>query len=53
MAMAEFCCGLKYGTVGRPREKPGGGGDLQLVATMLICVCRKVKDMGPYSGSSE
>ena len=28
-----------------------GGGDL--VLTMLVCVCRKVKDMGPFSASSE
>ena len=29
----------------------GGGGDL--VQTMPRCVCPKVKDMGPFSASSE
>ena len=30
---------------------PRGGGDL--VPTMPGCVCPKVKDMGPFSASSE
>ena len=30
---------------------PGGGGDL--VSTLPGCVCRKVKDMGLFSASSE
>ena len=29
----------------------GGGGDL--VSTLPGCVCPKVKDMGPFSASSE
>ena len=29
----------------------GSGGDL--VSTMPVCVCRKVKDMGPFLASSE
>ena len=29
----------------------GGGGDL--VSTLPGCVCRKVKDMGPFLASSE
>ena len=32
-------------------KNPGGGGDL--VPTMPVCVCQKVKDMGPFSASSE
>ena len=32
------------------RKKPGGG---DLVSTMPVCVCPKVKDMGPFSASSE
>ena len=48
-------CGLY-----RPQVCPGGGaggggagrgGDL--VPTMPVCVCRKVKDMGPFLASSE
>ena len=31
---------------------PGGGGG-DLVSTLPGCVCRKVKDMGPFSASSE
>ena len=31
----------------------GGGGGGDLVSTLLRCVCRKVKDMGPFSASSE
>ena len=30
---------------------PGGGGDF--VSTIPVCVCPKVKDMGPVSASSE
>ena len=30
---------------------PARGGDL--VSTLPGCVCRKVKDMGPFSASSE
>ena len=29
----------------------GGGGNL--VLTMHVCVCPKLKDMGPFSASSE
>ena len=32
-------------------SRGGGGGDL--VSTLPGCVCRKVKDMGPFSASSE
>ena len=39
----------------KPQTKRGGGrargGDL--VSTLPGCVCRKVKDMGPFSASSE
>ena len=31
---------------------PGGGGR-DLVSTMPVCVCPKVKDMGPFLASSE
>ena len=31
---------------------PGGGGG-DLVSTMPGCVCREVKDMGPFLASSE
>ena len=34
-----------------PRGGGGGGGDL--VSTVPVCVCPKVKDMGPFSASSE
>ena len=30
---------------------PGGGGDL--ISTMPACVCPKLKDIGPFSASSE
>ena len=30
---------------------PGDGGDL--VSTLPVCVCPKVKDMGPFSASSK
>ena len=36
---------------GRSVRVGGGGGDL--VSTMPVCVCPKVKDMGPFSASSE
>ena len=31
----------------------GGGGGGDLVSTLPGCVCGKVKDMGPFSASSE
>ena len=36
---------------GEGGARGGGGGDL--VPIMPVCVCRKVKDMGPFSASSE
>ena len=32
---------------------PGGGGGGDLVSTMPVCVCPKLKDMGPFLASSE
>ena len=34
-----------------PWRSEEGGGDL--VPTMHVCVCRKVKDIGPFSASGE
>ena len=31
----------------------GGGGRGYLDTTMPVCVCQKVKDMGPFSASRE
>ena len=33
--------------------QPRGGGGGDLVSTLPGCVCRKGKDMGPFSASSE
>ena len=30
---------------------PQGGGQLGMVSAMPVCVCRKVKEMGPFSAS--
>ena len=38
------------------QSSPGGGGGatwFNLVSTLPGCVCRKVKDMGPFSASNE
>ena len=32
---------------------PGGGGGADLVSTLPGCVCRKVKNIDPFSASSE
>ena len=36
-----------------PPLPPGGGGGGDLVSTMPGCVCREVKDMGPFLDSSD
>ena len=36
-----------------PRVWVGGGGGSNYVSTMPGCVCRKVKDVGPFLFSSE
>ena len=34
-------------------KNPGEGGGGHLVLTLPGCVCRKVKDMGPFTASRE
>ena len=45
--------GLPYFTNNGPAVSARGGGGGDLVSSMPGCVCRKVKEMGPFSASRD